>query len=102
MPPCSLHATACCICCGLPVMCCALFAQKTKKGAGPCPSPERSTCWFGVCPNADKGASFWLCCIADPTVSMLRRARDFELCPTVDKGARLILSRLMILVWNGG
>ena len=84
-------------------MCCALFAQKTKKkGAEPCPSLERSTCWFGVCANADKGAGLWLCCIADPTASMHHWAHDLELCPTADKGARLILSRLMILVWNGG
>ena len=33
---------------------------------------------------------------------MLSRARDGELCPIADKGARLLLSRLMILVWNGG
>ena len=78
------------------------FRPKNKKGARPCASLERSTCRLGVCPNADKGASFWLCCIADPTASMLREAGDLELCPIADKGARLLLSRLMIMVWNGG
>ena len=33
---------------------------------------------------------------------MLRQAGDLELCPTSDKGARLLLSRLMLMVWNGG
>ena len=33
---------------------------------------------------------------------MLSRARDWELCLIADKGARVLLSRLMILVWNGG
>ena len=32
MPHCSLHIAACCICCGLPLMRCIVFAQKTAKG----------------------------------------------------------------------
>ena len=39
MPHCSLHAAACCIYCGLPVMCCAVFAQ--KKGGGKTMSSSR-------------------------------------------------------------
>ena len=33
---------------------------------------------------------------------MYHWARALESCPTADKGARLFLSRLMIVVWNGG
>ena len=33
---------------------------------------------------------------------MYHWARALELCPTAHKGARPFLSRLMIVVWNGG
>ena len=87
VPECILHTAACGINSADPVICFALFGQKTKKGAGLYPSPKTPTCRFAVCPNADKGASFCLCCLADPTASRLGQPGDLELCPIADKGA---------------